>query len=264
MASNPSLPARGESGRLSALERSGELDRLDALVAAAARHAGTPEGDALVAAARALRAVRVPLPDARSRVLRITAAPGIPLDSVIAAFRTANPHVDVDVTVSRAGVRALRGGRADLSAVWLPQHLRGLGSAPFGRAHAVVALAPEDPLAALDRIDLAELGGHHLLQNPDVVPEWREIASELRGRTVGTRKSLELGVLATLGQQLDHVAAGNGIVILPRPVVEAEQRPDVVLVPVNGVEQRRSVLVWAGGSARDDVADFARLAAGLR
>ncbi|RFA13553.1 hypothetical protein B7R22_12890 [Subtercola boreus] len=238
------------------------LSELDQFVSAAARHAGTPEGDALVAAARALRAS---VPDARSPVLRITAAPGIPLDVLVTRFKALNPLVEVEFTVSRAGVRALRGGRADLSAVWLPQHLRGLGSTPFGAAHPVVALAPDDPLATLHRVDLSALGEHHLLQNPDTVPEWREIARELRGRTIGKRKSLELGSLATVGLQLDHVAAGNGIVILPRPVAEAEQRSDVVLVPVDGLGERTSALVWAGeGAPRPEVADFTRLAAGLR
>lgn len=237
------------------------LSELDQFVSAAARHAGTPEGDALVAAARALRAS---VPDARSPVLRITAAPGIPLDELVARFRALNPQVEVEFTVTRSGVRALRGGRADLSAVWLPQHLRGLGSAPLGTAHPVVALAPDDPLASLQRVDLVALGEHHLLQNPDTVPEWRELAHELRGRTIGTRKSLELGPLSTIGQQLDHVAAGNGIVILPRPVVEAERRSDIVLVPVEGLAERTSSLAWAGGRPRADVEGFTRLAAGLR
>ncbi|WP_116283963.1 LysR family transcriptional regulator substrate-binding protein [Subtercola boreus] len=238
------------------------LSELDQLVFAASRHAGTPEGDALVAAARALRAS---VPDARSPVLRITAAPGIPLDDLVTEFRALNPQIEVEFTVSRAGVRALRGGRADVSAVWLPQHLRGLGSAPLGSSHPVVALAPSDPLASLDRIELAALGEHHLLQNPDTVPEWRELARELRGQTIGQRKSLELGLLATVGLQLDHVAAGNGIVILPRPVAEAEQRNDVVLVPVEGLGEHTSALIWADERVpRPEVADFTRLAAGLR
>lgn len=237
------------------------LAELDELISVASRHAGTPEGDALVAAARALRRS---VPDDRGAVLRIAAAPGIPLGDVVDAFRQQNPQVEVSITVSRAGARFVRSGQADLGAVWLPARAHGLETAALGTEQPVVALSPSDPLAALARVDLAELGGHHLLQNPDAVPEWREIAAELKGRTIGTRKSLELGPLSTLGQQLDQVAAGNGIVILPRPVLEAEGRRDIVLVPIDGVGHSASALTWEGLDARPAVLAFARLAAGLR
>ncbi|MEF2977391.1 LysR substrate-binding domain-containing protein [Subtercola sp. YIM 133946] len=102
----------------------------------------------------------------------------------------------------------------------------------------VVALAPTDPLAGREAVEVTELTERHLLHNPDEVPEWREVAAELRGPTIRTSVSFALGPLATLDQQLDHVAAANGILIVPRSRVESAGRSDVTFVVVADVPAR--------------------------
>jgi hypothetical protein len=42
-------------------------------------------------------------------------------------------------------------------------------------------------LAGKDAVTVADLADEHLLQDPDAVPEWRDIAAELRGGSRGRR-----------------------------------------------------------------------------
>ncbi|RFA19023.1 LysR family transcriptional regulator substrate-binding protein [Subtercola boreus] len=242
---------------------------LDRLVALAEQHSGTPEGDALVAAARALRAAAsapAPAPALADRgaFFTIAAAPGIPLDDLVDAFGGQNPHLSVTVTRSQSAARAVRTGAADVGVVRLPAHLHGLRVASFGTEQHVAALAAGDALAGRSSVSLDDLAHHHLLQNPDAVPEWRERAHELRGPTIGTRASLAFGVLPTLALQLEQVARANGIVIVPRSTADAEGRTDVAYLAVEGLDDRRLALAFAPGPPRQAVVAFTELAAGLR
>ncbi|MCU1480311.1 MAG: LysR family transcriptional regulator [Subtercola sp.] len=97
----------------------------------------------------------------------------------------------------------------------------------------VVALAADDELARREAVAVTDLADRHLLHNPDEVPQWRDIATELLGPTIRTSQSFALGPLATLDEQLDHVAAGHGIIIVPRSRAESAPRHDVTLVVVD-------------------------------
>jgi hypothetical protein len=44
----------------------------------------------------------------------------------------------------------------------------------------MVALRADHRLAGKEAVAIADLAGEHLLQDPDAVPEWRDIAVELR------------------------------------------------------------------------------------
>lgn len=63
-------------------------------------------------------------------------------------------------------------------------------------------------LAGKDVIGIADLADEHLLQDPDAVPEWRDIATELRGP--GSRRPAP--VFHAVEEKLEHVAAGHGVV----------------------------------------------------
>ena len=66
-------------------------------------------------------------------------------------------------------------------------------------------------LAGKDSVLVADLAAEHLLQDPEAVPEWRDIAVELRdGQPPG-----RIPFFRTVEEKLEHVAAGHGIVVLP-------------------------------------------------
>ena len=106
---------------------------------------------------------------------------------------------------------------------------------------------------------VADLADEHLLQDPGAVPEWRDIAVGLRGN----KPRNALPPLRSVEEKLGHVAAGDGIVILPASTTACYTRPDVTYVHVAGIAPNQVCLAW--DSARDsplvrEYAEIARLA----
>src|ERR1700684_289086 len=77
-------------------------------------------------------------------------------------------------------------------------------------------------LAGKDTISIADLADEHLLQDPGAVPEWHDIAAEMR-----TRARRSAPVFRTVEEKLEHVAAGHGIVLLPLSTAVFYTRPGV-------------------------------------
>ena len=99
------------------------------------------------------------------------------------------------------------------------------------------------------------LADEHLLQDPDAVPEWRDIAVELR-----TRTAKPVPVLRSVEEKLEHVAAGHGVSIIPLSVATFDQRPDVVTVPVDNLAPNTVCLAWIATRRSRLLQDFATLA----
>jgi DNA-binding transcriptional LysR family regulator len=133
---------------------------------------------------------------------------------------------------------ALRHGDADMALVRLPVDRTGLHLIPLYTERPVVVVAAEHPVAAYDEIAVADLADEHLLQDPDDVPAWRDVATEVRD---GTRYPVPP---MTLRQMLESVAADAGVAVLPMSVARVHHRKDVVAVPVTGVEETQVALVW--------------------
>ena len=55
----------------------------------------------------------------------------------------------------------------------------GLHLIPLYDEQPVVMVAKEHPVAAFDEIDVTDLADEHLLQDPDTVPQWRDVATEV-------------------------------------------------------------------------------------
>jgi DNA-binding transcriptional LysR family regulator len=133
---------------------------------------------------------------------------------------------------------ALRTGGADMAFVRLPVDRAGLHVIPLYHEVPVVVVSKEHPVAAYDVIPVADLADEHLLQDPDDVPEWRDVATEIRA---GTRYPVpEL----TPKQAVESVAAQAGVVIWPMSVARLHHRKDVVQVPVTGVAETQVGLAW--------------------
>lgn len=132
----------------------------------------------------------------------------------------------------------LRDGTAAMALVRLPVDLDGLHRIPLYTEDMVAVVSREHPAAAYDSLEVAELAEEHLLQDPDGVPQWRDLAREVRE---GTRYPVPP---LTLAQVFESVAADAGIAIVPRSVARVHHRKDVVAVTVPDLPGRQVGLVW--------------------
>ena len=148
-------------------------------------------------------------------------------------------------------VRVLHEGTAEVSFVRLPVDNAGLSVIPLYSEIPVVVLPKEHDLAKTESVTVAELAGEYLLQDPDSVPEWRDVADEIRE---GTRRPLP--DIRTGDDAAELVAAAVGIVIVPQSVARLHSRKDVVAVPVTDVAESRIALAWLEENTTADVEEF--------
>jgi DNA-binding transcriptional LysR family regulator len=121
----------------------------------------------------------------------------------------------------------------------------------------VVVVSREHPVSAYPEIDVADLSEEHLLQDPDEVPAWRDLATEVRD---GTRHPVPP---MTLVQAVETVAAGTGILIVPMSLARLHHRKDVIPVPVTGVGATSVGLAWPRGDGSAEVDDRVDLFIGV-
>ena len=136
------------------------------------------------------------------------------------------------------GVAMVRAGELDMCFVRLPVDREGLHLIPLYDEQPVVVVAREHPVAAYEEIDVGDLADEHLLQDPDTVPAWRDLATEVRD---GTRHPVPA---MTLRQAVESVAAEAGIVVVPLSLGRLHHRKDVVAVRVTGVPTTKVGLTW--------------------
>lgn len=132
----------------------------------------------------------------------------------------------------------LRAGSAAMALVRLPVDLDGLHRIPLYTEDMVAVVSREHPAAAYDSVEVAELADEHLLQDPDLLPQWRDVAREVQD---GTRYPVPP---MTLPQVFESVAADAGIALVPRPVARVHLRKDVAAVPVPDLPGPQVGLVW--------------------
>jgi len=136
------------------------------------------------------------------------------------------------------GVAMVRAGELDMCFVRLPVDREGLHLIPLYDEQPVVVVAREHPVAAYEEIDVGDLADEHLLQDPDTVPAWRDVATEVRD---GTRHHVPA---MTLRQAVESVAAEAGIVVVPMSLARLHHRKDVMAVRVAGVPTTKVGLTW--------------------
>jgi DNA-binding transcriptional LysR family regulator len=133
---------------------------------------------------------------------------------------------------------ALLHGEADMALVRLPVDRTGMHLIPLYTERPVVVVSAEHPVAAYDEIAVADLADEHLLQDPDDIPAWRDLATEVGD---GTRYPVPP---MTLRELFESVAADAGVAVLPMSVARVHHRKDVVAVPVTGIDETQVALVW--------------------
>ncbi|MBY8880088.1 LysR family transcriptional regulator [Actinacidiphila acidipaludis] len=211
----------------------------------------------LLASAQALTR-RVTAAARAAPTLTIGFMPGITLTPATLAFAERHPGVEVRLlrTTWNDQVTVLLDGRADVGVVRLPIDPRGLRVRPLFREPRVVMLPAGHRLASRESVTVGELAAEHLLQDPDAVPEWRDVALELRGR-----QRPEVRVIHQVEEKLELVASGAGICVLPLSTAAFYTRPDVIPLPVEGLGPNEVALAWAASRRSPLVHDFAEAAA---
>ena len=213
----------------------------------------------LLASAEAVRR-RVTQASRGSKTFTVGFMPGLTVTPAVRAFATAHPEVEVEVvrTTWDDQVDVLHDGRVDVSIVRLPIDQAGLSLRPLFEEPRVAMVPSGHRLAGKPLIDITDLADEHLLQNPDAVPEWRDIALELR-----TRTAKPVPVVHSVEEKLEHVATGRGVSIIPLSVATFYQRPDVVAIPVDNLAANSVCLASVASRRSHLIRDFADLATSI-
>ncbi|OPG04931.1 LysR family transcriptional regulator [Streptomyces sp. GKU 895] len=190
--------------------------------------------------------------------LTIGFMPGITLTPATAAFTAVRPGVNVRLlrTSWDDQVDVLLDGRADIGVVRLPIDPYGLQVRPLFTEPRLVMLPAGHRLADRASVTVHDLAGEHLLQDPDAVPEWRDVALELR-----ERRRPEVPAIHQVEEKLELVASGAGICVLPSSTAGFYTRPDVIAVPVADIGPNEVALAWVASRRSPLIHDFAEAAA---
>ncbi|GHH09500.1 LysR family transcriptional regulator [Streptomyces lanatus] len=184
--------------------------------------------------------------------------PGITVTPAMAVFSTVRPGVNVRLlrTSWDDQVEVLLDGRADIGVVRLPIDQHGLQVRPLFKEPRVVMLPMGHRLADRASVTVRDLASEHLLQDPDAVPEWRDVALELRDR-----RRPEVPAIHQVEEKLELVASGAGICVLPLSTANFYTRPDVLPLPVEDIGLNEVALAWVASRRSPLIHDFAEAAA---
>jgi DNA-binding transcriptional LysR family regulator len=179
--------------------------------------------------------------------------PGITVTSVAQLVRSKHPGLTVRLL--RTGwhdqVRVLHDARADVSIVRLPVDRTGLALRPLFAEARVAIVESGHRLAGKESVRVADLATEHLLQDPDAVPEWRDVAVELRE---GRRRPVP--VFDSVEEKLELVAQGEGIVVIPASTAAFYTRQGVEVLPVEDLSSGHVAVAWPVGRDSALVRDF--------
>ncbi|MGW0086380.1 LysR family transcriptional regulator [Streptomyces sp. NPDC003393] len=210
----------------------------------------------LLASAEALvRRVKAAARD--TPTLTIGFMPGITVTSAMAVFTSRHPDVTVRLlrTTWDDQVEVLLDGRADVSVVRLPVDRHGLRVRTLFQEPRVVVLPAGHRLADRASVTVGDLASEHLLQDPEAVPEWRDVASELH-----EKRRPEVPAIRQVEEKLELVASGAGICVIPLSTATFYTRPDVVPLPVEGIGPSEVALAWVASRRSPLITDFAEAA----
>lgn len=184
--------------------------------------------------------------------------PGLIVTGPVRALQSA--HDDLDVAVLRTDwdsqVASILDGRVDVGYLRMPVDTSGLRTKPLFAEPRVVVLPEGHLLAGKERVSITDLAEDHLLQDPDAVPEWRDIASELRNRHARHPSSGPKSV----EEKLESVAAGRGIAVLPESTAKFYQRTDISVAVITDIGPNEVCLAWDATRRSPLIAEFVSLA----
>lgn len=190
--------------------------------------------------------------------------PGVIVTPAVLLLEEQFPGLRVDVvrTSWDDQVEMVHDGRVDVSFVRPPVPRRGLTLIPLFHEPRVVALPATHVLAGRKVVLVADLGPFNLLQDPDAVPEWRDLVAESRPSAL-TLDRVGLPTPHTVEEKLEHVAAERGIVVLPESTAMFYTRSDVVYRYVADLPPGEVALAFEAGRSSPQLEVLARSAAEL-
>ena len=224
----------------------------------------TPAGEALLEDGRALLAAadatrrRARDADAGERVFTVGFMPGLIVTPAVREFSRCHPEVRVEVlrTDWLNQTDTIHDGTVDVGYLRQPVDQRGLTVEPLLSEQRVAVVPAGHRLAGKDAVMVADLAAEHLLQDPEAVPEWRDIAVELRdGRPSG-----RVPPFRTVEEKLEHVAAGHGIVVLPLSTAVFYTRADISHVLVSDIAPNQVCLAWDSLRRSPLIGDYVAIA----
>jgi DNA-binding transcriptional LysR family regulator len=203
--------------------------------------------------------------------------PGLIVTAAVRQLSRRHPELAVDVV--RTGwdnqVEVIRDGRVDIGYIRLPADQRGLTVEPLLSELRVAVVPVGHRLAGKGHISVRDLVPERMLQDPDAVPEWRDIAAAPgagaeagawtgdAGAEAGTwsrRPSPDFRAPRTVEEKLEHVAAGNGVVVLPLSTAVFYTRPDIVHLTVDDIPPNKVCLAWDSTRRSPLIREFANIA----
>ncbi len=210
----------------------------------------------LLAGAQALR-LRVGRAARGQHSFTVGFMPGLIVTAAVRALSDRHPELTVNVvrTSWHDQVEVVHDGRVDVSYIRLPVDQSGLTVRPLLAEQRVAVLPADHRLAGKESIAIADLADEHLLQDPDAVPEWRDIATELRD---GTRSAV--AAFHAVEEKLEHVASGRGVTVLPLSTATFYTRPDIARVPIRDITPNQVCLAWESGRRSRLIQEFAAIA----
>jgi DNA-binding transcriptional LysR family regulator len=178
---------------------------------------------------------------APTRTVTVGVMPGLRATAAAAAFEAAGPDRRAVVRQVKWAeqVEVVRSGEVDVVyAREVDGDTPGLGSAPLLLEPYLAVLPADDPLATRPSLTIYDLADQLLLQDPGALPELRRAAAP------GQRWAPPPTAVNTVEDKLEHVAAREGFVVMPRSTTEFYRRPDVRAVPIEGLPPNRVTLIW--------------------
>jgi DNA-binding transcriptional LysR family regulator len=184
--------------------------------------------------------------------------PGLIVTAEVRTLSSRHPELTIDVvrTSWDDQTEVIHDGRVDVSYVRLPVDPRGLEIRSLLSEPRVVVLPAEHRLAGKQQISITDLAEEHLLQDPDAVPEWRDIAAELR--EIGRRRVIPY--YRSVEEKLEHVAAGHGVIVLPLSTATFYTRADVTHVDIEDIPPNHVSLAWDSSRCSPLIGEFVAIA----
>lgn len=183
--------------------------------------------------------------------------PGLRATAAATAFEAAGPGRRA--VVRQVGwneqVEVVRTGEVDVVYAREPIDHRGLGTAALLEEPLDAVLPSDDPLVTRPSVRLAELADRLLLQDPATLPDWKHLTAP------DQRWAPPRTTVRSVEDKLEHVAAREGFVVLPRSTTAYYRRPDVCVVPIEDLQPSRVTLIW--NAATDNPARDQFVAAAL-
>ncbi len=165
--------------------------------------------------------------------LRVGIVPGVTVSkwSRVWADRLPDTPLEIVLTTPETQASVLRDAEVDMSFVRLPIDEDGLTLIPLWTETAVVVLPRDHEASLFDGVTLADLADERLLDG--------EVADDI-----------------------ELVAAGVGLRILPQSLAQLHARKDLLYRPVTDAEGTRIALAWRAGDDRPELEEFVGIVRG--